>query len=200
MAKSNTPNLWRKTTCDAELAFGEVFLNGIKCAAVLRNVDPTLSKSHYLAFLNSGKLKGGTVNRCPGVYQIRCGDKPVDDISFVLHADNGDIIIGAPNGRIRMFAQSIDMIASGPDNKTGYINLLSNTSVEIKTPTITATASVEANITGEKKVNIASRDEVKVTGNFNEQGPAVIDIPPPGSQTLKETLEGIVKLVKDIVG
>ena len=200
MAKSNTPNYWRKTTCDAELAFGEVFLNGIKCAAVLRNVDPTLSKSQYLAFLNSGKLKGGTVNRCPGVYQIRCGDKPVNDTAFVLHADNGDIIIGAPNGRIRMFAQSIDMIASGPDNKTGYINILSNTSVEIKTPTIIATASVEANITGEKKVNIASRDEVKVTGNFNEQSPAVIDIPPPGSQTLKETLEGIVKLVKDIVG
>ncbi len=200
MAKSNTPNYWRKTTCDAELAFGEVFLNGIKCAAIIRNVDPTLSKSQYMAFLNSGKLKGGTVNRCPGVYQIRCGDKPVNDTAFVLHADNGDIIIGAPNGRIRMFAQSIDMIASGPDNKTGYINILSNTSVEIKTPTITATASVEANITGEKKVNIASRDEVKVTGNFNEQSPAVIDIPPPGSQTLKETLEGIVKLVKDIVG
>jgi hypothetical protein len=200
MAKSNTPNYWRKTTCDAELAFGEVFLNGIKCAAIIRNVDPTLSKSQYMAFLNSGKLKGGTVNRCPGVYQIRCGDKPVNDTAFVLHADNGDIIIGAPNGRIRMFAQSIDMIASGPDNKTGYINILSNTSVEIKTPTITATASVEANITGEKKVNIASRDEVKVTGNFNEQSPAVIDIPPPGSQTLKETLEGIIKLVKDIVG
>ena len=153
-----------------------------------------------MAYLNSGKLKGGTVNRCPGVYQIRCGDKPVQDVSFVLHADNGDIIIGAPNGRIRMYAQSIDMIASGPDNKTGYINMLSNTKVEIKTPIIDATASVETNITGEKKVNIASRDEVKVTGNFNEQSPAVIDIPPPGSQTLKETLEGIVKLVKDIVG
>jgi hypothetical protein len=200
MAKTNTPNFWRKTTCDGEIAFGEVFLNGIKCAAILRNVDPTLSKSQYLAYLNSGKLKGGTVNRCPGVYQIRCGDKPVQDVSFVLHADNGDIIIGAPNGRIRMYAQSIDMIASGPDNKTGYINMLSNTKVEIKTPIIDATASVETNITGEKKVNIASRDEVKVTGNFNEQSPAVIDIPPPGSQTLKETLEGIVKLVKDIVG
>lgn len=199
MAKTNTPNFWRKTTTDAEIAFGEVFLNGIKCAAVLRNVDPSLSKSQYMAYLNSGKLKGGTVNRCPGVYQIVCGDKPVNDTSFVLHADNGDIVIGAPNGRIRMYAQSIDLIASGPDNKTGFINILSNTSVEIKTPTITAAASVEANITGEKKVNIASRDEVKVTGNPNFQNPAVIDIPPPGSQTLKETLEGIIKLVKDIV-
>lgn len=200
MAKTNTPNLWRKTTCDAEIAFGEVFLNGIKCAAILRNVDPSLSKSQYLAYLNSGKLKGGTVNRCPGVYQIRCGDKPVEDISFVLHADNGDIIIGAPNGRIRMYAQSIDMIASGPDNKTGYINMLSNTKVEIKTPIIDATASVETNITGEKKVNISTRDELKFTGNPNFQNPAVIDIPPPGSQTLKETLEGIIKLVKDVVG
>ena len=44
MAKTNTPNFWRKTTCDGEIAFGEVFLNGIKCAAILRNVDPTLSK------------------------------------------------------------------------------------------------------------------------------------------------------------
>lgn len=200
MAKSNTPNYWRKTTTDAELAFGEVFLNGIKCAAVLRNVDPTLSKSQYLAFLNSGKLKGGTINRCPGVYQIRCGDKPVNDTAFVLYADNGDIVIGAPNGRIRMFAQSIDMIASGPDNKTGYINLLSNTSVEIKTPTITAAASVDASITGEKRVSIGSRDELKFTGKPNFANPAVVDIPPPGSQTLKETLEGIVKLVKDIVG
>jgi len=200
MPKTNTPTLYRKTTCDAELAFGEVFLNGIKCAAILRNVDPTLSKSQYLAYLNSGKLKGGTVNRCPGVYQIRCGDKPVDDVAFVLHADDGDVIIGAPKGRIRMYAESIDFIASGPDNKTGYINILSNTAVEIKTPTITAAASLEANLTGEKKVNISSRDEIKLCGNVKEESPAVIDIPPPGSQTLKETLEGIIKLVKDTVG
>lgn len=199
MAKTNTPVLWRKTTCDGEIAFGEVFLNGIKCAAIIRNVDPTLSKSHYMAYLNSGKLKGGTVNRCPGVYQIRCGDKPVDDISYVLHADNGDIIIGAPNGRIRMFAESIDFIASGPDNQTGYINILSNTAVEIASPTIRATASLEANVTGEKKVNISTRDELKLTGNVKFENPAVIDIPPPGSLTLKETIEGIIKLVKDIV-
>ncbi len=84
MSKSNTPNYWRKTTTDAEIAFGEVFLNGIKCAAVLRNVDPTLSKSQYLAFLNSGKLKGGTVNRCPGVYQIR----GIRDVIVVKVIDN----------------------------------------------------------------------------------------------------------------
>lgn len=94
---------------------------------------------HYMSLDNDGTRTGWTLNRCPGVYSIKCATDSagVEDsdqgIGFLLIAEKGDIVLRAPNGRIRMSAQNIDIRADGPDNSRGSVNIDSNESVNIQT-------------------------------------------------------------------
>jgi hypothetical protein len=94
---------------------------------------------HYVSMENEGLRKGWTINRCPGVYEIKCAtdtagtDDPEEGIGFLLIAEKGDIVLRAPNGRIRLSAQDIHLRADGPDNTRGAILLDSNEAVKINT-------------------------------------------------------------------
>lgn len=95
------------------IKFGHISPNSTFAGVLLRNGHPAQDSEHYTMLMSSGKMKGGTINRCPGVYQIICGENPVDETSFVLNAALGDIVLRAPKGRIRMDARNIDIIATG---------------------------------------------------------------------------------------
>jgi len=41
------------------------------------------------------------------------------------------VIIGAPSGRLRLYAKDIDLIATGTDTKTGYVNVIANQGIEL---------------------------------------------------------------------
>jgi len=67
---------------------------------------------HYMTMDMDGKRPGWTTTRCPGVWQVKCGDnRRPDDISAFIRAENGDVVIQAPNGRIRL-PFSISMVAN----------------------------------------------------------------------------------------
>ena len=118
------------------LKLGHINMNNTYAGVMLRNGPPGQPSEHYMMFMSSGKMAGSTINRCPGVYQIICGEKPVDNTSFMLRASDGDIVISAPLGRIRFEAKNIDMIANGNSNKSGYINIESNEKVIIRSKNI----------------------------------------------------------------
>jgi hypothetical protein len=90
---------------------------------------------HYISMDINGARKGWTLNRCPGTYQILCGtDLKADGIGYLCISEMGDIVIRSPNGKIRMEAQDVEIIANGTGNNRGNIELDSNTSVKIDTP------------------------------------------------------------------
>lgn len=122
---------------------------------------------HYIAMDMDGKRPGWTTNRCPGVWQVKCGDerKP-DDISMFMRAENGDIIIQAPNGRIRLQAQDIDIRAEGEDNTRGTINIESNQSVNIKTANVDIRGSVGINIQTPFSINLVANASMNMYSNF----------------------------------
>jgi hypothetical protein len=198
MGKTKNQYAFRDGTVDGELRFGNIDENQVKSSVLLRSGNPSFSKSHYMQFDDTGKLAGGTLNRCPGVYQIKCGDGPVEDVSFVLHAVNGDIIIGAPKGRIRMFAQDIDLIASGPGNDSGFINLQSNQKIELQSPIINAEASVSIGLAAPKGVNITTSGIILLTGLLKCAEAADLTLNPPGTNTILDTVRGISKLIKSL--
>lgn len=122
---------------------------------------------HYISLDMDGKRPGWTVNRCPGVWELKCGDerKP-DDISVFMRAENGDIVIQAPNGRIRLQAQDIDIRAEGEDNTRGTVNLESNQSVNIKTATVDVRGSVGINIQTPFSINMVANASLNMASNF----------------------------------
>lgn len=189
-------------TTQGELKFGDVILNGTKLAALIRNSNPGKPSDHFMAYGSSGKFSGSTWNQCPGAYQIICGTTPVDGVSFVTYAKNGDIIIGAPNGRVRIYAKNIDLIAQGSDTKTGYVNVVANQGIELSADnSINAQSKVNINISAERQVQIASPGNIKFRGpgDWLEDTDFIFG-PILGGSSLLNFLDGVKKLIGSIGG
>ena len=122
---------------------------------------------HYVHMENDGIRQGWTMTRCPGVWEVRCADTVQrGDIGGYVHVENGDLVLKAPNGRIRLQAVDIDLRADGTNERTGYINIESNNTVSIKTGQFKVTAQNGINLFSPQAVNIASNTALSLTSNF----------------------------------
>ena len=169
---------------DGQIEFGHLHLansgnvNGDVTSGVMLQAHDA---RHYFTLDNDGPRQGWTSSRSPGPYQIWCasdhagktgskgGSVPSSDwagVGFFLLAENGDIIIRAPKGRIRMSAMDIDIRAEGPDLTRGSINLDSNESVNIKTETFDVTANKGLKLFSPKSVEIVANTSLNLVGNF----------------------------------
>ena len=131
---------------------------------------------HYMTMDIDGAREGWTSNRSPGPYQVWCASdhagnvegksKDWAGVGFFLLAENGDIIIRAPKGRIRMSAMDIDIRAEGPNLERGSINLDSNESVNIKTGTFDVTADKSIKLYTPKTFQILANVSCSIVSNF----------------------------------
>jgi len=155
---------------DGQIEFGHLHMansNGTESDVTSGIMLQAFDSRHYTTMDNDGKRKGWTLNRCPGVYQIKCGtDIPQNEVGFFLMADSGDIVIRAPKGRIRMSAMDIDIRADGTDNTRGTINIDSNQSVNIKTGTFDLNASTGVRLFTPKSMNIIANTSMSMVSNF----------------------------------
>lgn len=189
-------------TTQGELRFGDVHFDGTKLAALIRNTNPSKASDHFMAFGSSGKFSGSTWNVSPGAYQIICGTTPVDGVSFVTYAKNGDMLIGAPNGRIRIFAKDIELISTGDSNTTGFVQIAANGGIRINSrANIDIEASSNINVAAEKQVQVVSPGNIKMRGPgcwFEDTdyifGPIV------GTITELKFLDGLKKLIGSLGG
>jgi hypothetical protein len=167
--KKNTDSI-KYGNKDGQIEFGHLHLaspNGTNSDVTSAVMLQAFDSRHYMTMDKDGKRKGWTLNRCPGVYEIKCGtDVPQNEVGFFLLADSGDIVIRAPKGRIRMSALDIDIRADGPNNKRGTINIDSNQSVNIKTGTFDTYASVGIRIFTPKSMNLIANTSMGIVSNF----------------------------------
>jgi len=166
MAKAQNYHTIRYGNKDGELKFGHIHNDNEISAFMVRSGSDT---RHYMSMDATGNegRKGGTINRCPGTYQIKCGDDVTSDPedgkpAFYVECVNGDIIFSATRGRIKFQAENIEFLANGGDNKNGVITIKSNEKVEI------ISKNVEVNATSVAK--FFSSGTCKVVGN------AILDI------------------------
>jgi hypothetical protein len=201
MAQKKNIHAHRIGSLDGELRFGDIDVKNTLSGVSLRNGFP-FPVGHYLQMDSTGKLAGGTKNRCPGVYQIKCGDYPTDDVAFVLHAVDGDIIIGAPSGRVRIFGETVDIIATGGGTLKGNINISANNNVNIDGKQINAKATAAMKFVSSGSGYITASSNLYVSASFikNSSG-ASVKIPPNFTgntgpletiQTLKKTLSSFL--------
>jgi len=77
---------------------------------------------HSFSLDNDGTRKGWTSSTSPGVFQVDCGSDRVEaEDSLILEAKNGNIIIKAHNGKIRLQGTDIELIAIGEGDTKGNI-------------------------------------------------------------------------------
>lgn len=204
MSEQNVTNYRPLGTDEGVIEFGDVMKNNAKMAVMIRRIFPsTFQRSQYIGLQMSGKLDGGIINSAPSVYTILCGEKPVNDTAMFCRAENGDIILSAPNGRIRIMARDIDLIASGNGTDTGFVNMRANSSIDAEAPTVQMQAEDAISLGSERDMNLNVPGEYKIsTGNVKVVEAA--DVSPiasllgSGSNTPDQQLEGLFKLIQSL--
>ena len=101
------------------LKFGQIDKKGAVTSGV--KLD-TPDGRHQFNLEIDGKRKGWTSSTSPGNFQVECGSDNVEaDSTCVIDAVNGDIIITAHNGKIRMVGTDIELVAIGEGGSKGHI-------------------------------------------------------------------------------
>ena len=189
-------------TTEGKVYFGDTMKNGSKMAVLIRNVFGSGTRDHYIGLQMNGKLAGSTMCRTPHAFQVRCGTTVEKNTpAFVAYADNGDMVIGAPNGRIRIFAQDIDLLANGNGTNTGWINIESNAKVNIHGGSTQITGKDVVTMQAERKISFNSNGRiqancggVKVIEGCDVSITSLVS----GTITVKQRVEGIKKLIESI--
>jgi len=177
----------RQGTAEGELVFANLTYDNCLDAVMLQNCR---SFNHYISMCASGDnyRKEGTIIRAKGSIQLKAGDnlgnQPTQGgspASFVpgtsprskgtpaiyVNAVNGDIILDAPSGKIKMLAEDISLTARGCNTETGNIKLDANEKIIIKAKdSIDLNAKVSCKIFSEKSVEVVGQSLCNIFGGM----------------------------------
>ena len=89
-------------TSEGGTYYGHSNANNAKMAVMLRRIFPSqFKRSQYIGLQQGGHKDGSILCSAPRTFEISCGEAPLNDVAGVWYAENGDINIHAPRGRIR---------------------------------------------------------------------------------------------------
>lgn len=155
--------------------WGKVYFGGLNLSGqgglesdVLSGIGLQAQNSlHYIQMENDGPRKGWTLQRNPGVWEVKCGDNVKEgEIGGYIQVENGDLVLKAPNGRIRLQAVDIDLRADGYNEKTGVINIDSNNEVRIKTEKFKVKSENGISLQSPQAIDIVSNTAMNLASNF----------------------------------
>ena len=177
--------------------YGHSMANNAKMAVMLRRIFPSpFKRAQYIGLQQNGELNGSIIVSAPSTFQIACGEAPVNDVAGVWYAENGDINIHAPKGRIRLSAMSIDLIATGDGSKTGYVSINANTKFDVEAGTIAMESDEAVSVSSNTMdVNTTGRCEFNV-GSFKLiEGGDAFTIPGLGNITFEQWIKTMKKVI-----
>ena len=120
------------------IAFGQIHKQGDVTSSVMLE---TPDGEHQLSLDLDGQRTGWTCSTSPGNFQVECGsaNQEAED-SMVLNAKNGNIILLATNGKIRMQATDIELVAVGEGGAKGNIKMNATESIVTESKKFLVTA------------------------------------------------------------
>ena len=123
---------------------------------------------HSLSLDNDGQRKGWTSSTSPGVFQVECGSDRVEaEDSLILEAKNGNIIIKAHNGKIRLQGTDIELVAVGEGDSKGNIVCSATESFMIhETKKVLISASVMYKLSTSGIGEVTANSVLKVYGSI----------------------------------
>ena len=123
---------------------------------------------HSFSLDNDGQRKGWTCSTSPGNFQVECGSDNVEaQDSLILEAKNGNIIIKAHNGKIRLQGTDIELIAIGEGETKGNIVCSATESFMIhETKKVLINASVMYKLSTSGIGEVTANSVLKVYGSI----------------------------------
>ena len=131
---------------------------------------------HYTVMQSTGDAdkgsKGSTTSICPGTHTVKAGKDIVNytipsitpnNIPAIFYeAENGDIVLTAPHGNVKISAENIELVATGHNNMSGVISLTSNEKINLKSQMIDINSGVSIKIFSESTVDIIGKGILNV--------------------------------------
>ena len=135
---------------------------------------------HYIRMQETGSKedgsKGSTHIVCPGTLTALTGkdivnyppgsDEPRGIPAIFYQAENGDIVLTAPRGKIKIAAEAIELIAKGSDGRTGVINLNADDKIILDSQIVDIQSKVSTKIFSEKTVDMIGKGIMNVYGGL----------------------------------
>lgn len=197
MAEKKNNHTIRYGNKDGELKFGHIHDDQNVAAFIVRS---GYNNKHYMSMDATGDAeqgrKNGTINRCTGSYAIKCGDDVKEGIpALYVEAVNGDIVLSANNGRIRLQADNIELLAQGADNKNGNIILESNQKVELRSNNIELNGTSVVNLYCSSKVELIADGVLNTFGSLIESTEACVRKSPSKSFGPLEIIQSLKSIL-----
>ena len=138
------------------ISFGHIHKPGDVTAGVKLQ---TSDGEHVFFMDKDGQRKGWTTSLSPGNFQVQCGEKKEEaEDSMILNALNGNILICATNGKIRLQATDIELIAVGEGSSKGNIRMDATENIS------TSSKSFKINAVNTLSFNSPSNMEIAANG------------------------------------
>ena len=185
--------------------------NGAKVAAALRRIFPSqgVKFSQSIELIMAGPMEGSIICQTPSVFSINCGEIPSgktadqDGVAGVWYAENGDIVLHAPQGTIRLIASNIELISDGnPVDDKGNVSCSASSNFNVGADKIEMSAD-KTSIEGDTKLQLQSTNELEASGRFKiTEGADIISFFTSfgGTRTIDEASKDILKLLGKMWG
>ena len=146
------------------IAFGQIHKQGDVTSAVMLE---TPDGEHQLSLDLDGERTGWTCSTSPGNFQVECGsaNQEAED-SLVLNAKNGNIIIMATNGKIRMQATDIELVAVGEGGAKGNIKMNATESIVTESKKLLMNAKSFYRIASPQTGEVVANGVLKLYGSI----------------------------------
>jgi hypothetical protein len=136
---SEKKNFWTQvwSAMNGALSFGSLSpKKDVRSCVKLRGLDGR----HFLTMDEDGVREGWTTLNSPGATQFNTGeDLKKGQNAFFVNAENGDVIIRARNGKVRIEGLDVEISATG-NNPEGTFWVKANDAVKIDAKNITLDA------------------------------------------------------------
>ena len=208
MSQLNTWNHLEFNNNEAGLFLSYTNKNGAKVAAALRRIFPShgIRYSQSIELIEAGPMEGSIVCQTPSVFSINCGELPSGatneqaGIAGVWYAANGDIVLKAPHGTVRIEANNIELISDGnPAKGKGNISLNASGSFRTDSDSVAIQAGDVCSLNGENELDLNSTNKITCSGEIKlDEGHDVLTQVASygsGSKTLPQFARNIAKLV-----
>ena len=121
---------------------------------------------HFFSMDKDGERNGWTTSMSPGNFQVECGsNRKQDDDTCMINAKNGNIDIIATNGKIRLQANSIELVAVG-DNSEGNIVLEATETISLDSSKIVMNSKIKTKMVSSGVTEIIANSTLKIYGSI----------------------------------
>ena len=179
MSKKENLHPYVAGTEHGTLSFGKVNTESNEITACLLESGPDGGR-HYIKMQETGSKEGGSKGStnivCPGTLTALTGkdivnypegsSEPRGIPAIFYEAENGDIVLTAPRGKIKIAAEAIEIIATGSDGKTGVVDISADDKINLKAQIIDINSTASTKIFSEDTVHVIGKSLLNIYGGL----------------------------------